>query len=109
MDPALIVWRRRHKRTSRRLWREVRLFLPLLGLFFCFGSSATVIVAAENLPLPFPLPGLEPEIPDASEVLFASREVDLEASDDVYWTISRSSTSKVSAAPAGMRPVLRLP
>lgn len=108
MNPSLIVWRRRHKRMSRRVWREVRLFLPLLGLFFCFASSATVIVAAEHLPLPAGLPSLEPVVPGAAEMLFASRTADGDEGD-VYSTISSSSTSKVSAAPGGMRPVLRLP
>lgn len=78
-------WRGRHKRLSRRLLRDLRTFLPLIGVLFCFASSATVIVAAEKVPL------------------------HKNAEADGYFKISMSSTSKLSAAPAGIRPVLRSP
>jgi len=100
MDPAITAtWRRRHKRTSRRLGRELRIFLPLIGVVFCFGSSATVIVAAESVPLQSIRPGPGPElISPAPGMAIAG-----------YSMTSSNSTSKVSAAPAGIRPVLRLP
>ncbi len=100
MDPAIAkTWHRRHKRLSRRLWREIRLFLPILAVIFCFGSSATVIVAAESVPLQTIRPGSGPK-PIAPAPALAI---------DGYSMISSSSTSKLSAAPAGIRPVLRLP
>ena len=45
------TWQRRHKRTSRRALRDLRSLLPMIGVIFCFASSATVIVAAEMVPL----------------------------------------------------------
>lgn len=45
------IWRGRPKRVSRRLLRDLRTFLPVFGLLFCFAASATVIVAAEKMPL----------------------------------------------------------
>ena len=79
------TWRGRHKRPSRRLLRDLRAFLPVIGVLFCFASSATVIVAAEKVPL--------------------HKKVE----SGGYFMISMSSTSKLSAAPAGIRPVLRSP
>jgi len=85
------AWHGRHKRFSRRFLRDVRALLPMIGVLFCFVSSATAIFAAERVPLrtfrgePVPVVG------------------------DNYSNISMSSTSNVSAAPAGIRPVLRLP
>ncbi len=46
-----IRWRGRRKRVSRRLARDLRALLPLLGVLFCFFSSATAIVAAERIAL----------------------------------------------------------
>ncbi len=85
MSPESAPWRGRHKRVSRRLLRDLRTFLPMIGLIFCFASSATVITAAEK-------------------VAFLNK-----SENDGYSTISMSSTSKLSAAPAGIRPVLRSP
>lgn len=49
MDPERpIPWRGRRKRISRRLARDLRALLPLLGVLFCFFSSATAILAAEG-------------------------------------------------------------
>jgi len=76
MSLGSATWRGRHKCVSRRLLRDLRTLLPMIGVLFCIASSATVIVAAEG---------------------------------DGYFKISRSSTSKLSAAPAGIRPVLRSP
>ncbi len=45
------TWQRRHKRASRRALRDLRSLLPMIGVIFCFASSATVIVAAERVPL----------------------------------------------------------
>lgn len=44
-------WYGRHKRASRRFLRDLRTFLPMIGVLFCFVSSATVIAAAEKVPL----------------------------------------------------------
>ncbi len=82
------TWRGRHKGISRRLRRDLRSLLPMIGMLCCFLTSATAILAAESVPL-VPLQ----ESP---------------AIDD-YFMISSSSTSKLSAEPAGIRPVLRLP
>ena len=78
-------WYGRHKRVSRLFLRDVRAFLPMIGVLFCFVSSATVITAAEKVPL--------------------HKRLEVEG----YFKTSISSTSKLSAAPAGIRPVLRLP
>jgi hypothetical protein len=86
MSLGSATWRGRHKRASRRLRRDLRVILPMIGVLFCFASSATVIVAAEQVSLhPNPILG------------------------GYFFKISNSSTSKLSAAPAGIRPVLRLP
>ncbi len=92
MDPSYAIWRRRHKRLSRRLRREIRVFLPMISVLFCFASSATTIIAAERVPLPLLL------MPDVEEHL-VSEEVVAD-----YSITSISSTSKLSAAPAGIRP-----
>lgn len=51
MSLGSTTWRGRHKRLSRRLLRDLRTLLPMIGVFICLASSATVIVAAENVPL----------------------------------------------------------
>ena len=79
------TWYGRHKRASRRIQPDLRTFLPVIGVLFCFASSATVITAAEKVPLY------------------------KNSGSDRYFKTSISSTSKLSAAPAGIRPVLRLP
>ncbi len=89
MSIGSVTWKRRHKGVSRRALRDLRTLLPMLGVLFCFVSSATVILAAERVPLH--LNGVRE---------FQSKD---------YSTISMSSTSKLSAAPAGIRPVLRSP
>lgn len=80
-----IFWRRRHKRASRRLMNDLRNLLPAIGVLLCFIASATVIVASEQVPF------------------------QQDSKHDPYSNISISSTSKLSAAPAGILPVLRLP
>ena len=85
------LWRKRRKRMSRRLARDVRVLSPMLGVLLCFVSSASAIVAAERLPV-----GTVRVVPSTAP------SVD-------YFTISSSSMSKASAAPAGILPVLRLP
>ena len=79
------VWQRRRKRRVRVLVRDLRVLAPALGVLACFVSSAGVIVAAETVP------------PERVETV------------GDYFRTSSSSTSNESAAPAGMRPVLRLP
>ncbi len=95
MDPTYAIWRRRHKRLSRRLRREIRVFLPMISVLFCFGSSATTIISAEKVPL-LTRPGVDE--PLSSEEVVAG-----------YSITSISSTSKLSAAPAGIRPAALLP
>lgn len=85
MSLGYTTWYGRHKRASRRILRDVRMLLPAIGVLFCFASSATVIVAAERVPL------------------------HKNSRSERYSKISISSTSKLSAAPAGILPVLRLP
>lgn len=85
------AWHGRHKRLSRRFLRDIRALLPMIGVVFCFASSATAIFAAERVPL----------------LTFRGGQVPVVG--DNYSNISMSSTSNVSAAPAGIRPVLRLP
>jgi hypothetical protein len=85
------AWHGRHKRFSRRFLSDVRALLPMIGVLFCFVSSATAIFAAERVPLR----------------IFRGETVPVIG--DNYSNISMSSTSNVSAAPAGIRPVLRLP
>jgi hypothetical protein len=92
MYPESITWQRQRKRMVRRLARDFRTLAPLLGVLFCFVSSASAIATAERLP-----------IRTARVVRTAP------ANASAYLTISSSSTSKLRAAPAGMRPVLRLP
>jgi len=91
MSLASATWRGRHKGVSRRLWRDIRALLPMIGVLFCFASSATVIVAAERTTLHKDLKVLE--------------NLEIEG----YFNISRSSTSNLSAAPAGIRPVALSP
>jgi hypothetical protein len=86
-------WRGRRKRISRRLARDVRTLAPLLGVLLCFVSSASAIVTAEKLPV----------------ARTRAARAERSAPNPDYLTISISSTSKLSAAPAGIRPVLRLP
>ena len=69
----------RRKSSSRRLGREFRLWLPLLGFLCCYSLSATAIVVSE---------GTTSESREASSA---------------HFTISSNSTSKESAAPRGMR------
>ncbi len=69
----------RRKSSSRRFGREIRLWLPFLGLVCCYSLSATAIVVSERT---------------TSE----SRE-----ERDAHFTISISSTSNESAAPGRMR------
>lgn len=69
----------RRKSSSRRVGREIRLWLPFLGLVCCYSLSATAIVVSERT---------------TSE----SRE-----ERDAHFTISISSTSNESAAPGRMR------
>jgi hypothetical protein len=70
---------RRRKSSSRRIGREVRLWLPLLGFACCYSLSATAIVVSERTTI---------ESRDARET---------------HLTISISSTSNDSAAPGRMR------
>lgn len=70
----------RHKSRSRRLARELRLWLPFLGLLCCYSLSATAIVVTEL-------------------VTVESRP---EAGTH-FLTISSNSTSNASAAPGMMR------
>jgi hypothetical protein len=51
MSLGSTTWRGRHKRLSRRLLRDLRTLLPMIGVILCLASSATMIVAAENVPL----------------------------------------------------------
>jgi hypothetical protein len=51
MSIGSATWQKRHKRVSRRALRDLRTLLPLIGVLLCFASSATVIVAAESVPL----------------------------------------------------------
>ena len=69
----------RRKSSSRRFGREIRLWLPFLGLVCCYSLSATAIVVSERTTI-------------------KSRE-----ERDVHFTISISSTSNESAAPGRMR------
>ncbi len=69
----------RRKSSSRRFGREIRLWLPFLGLVCCYSLSATAIVVSERTTI-------------------ESRE-----ERDVHFTISISSTSNESAAPGRMR------
>jgi hypothetical protein len=86
-------WRKRRKRLSRRLARDLRVLSPLIGVVFCFVSSASAIVAAEQLPV-----GSAHVVPTTAPAPVVD-----------YFTISNNSTSNASAAPAGILPVLRLP
>ena len=70
----------RHKSKSRRLGRELRLWLPFLGLLCCYSVSATAIVVTELVTL--------------------ESRAEAEAH---FLTISSSSTSNASAAPGMMR------
>lgn len=67
----------RRKSARRRIGRELRLWLPFLGLFTCYSLSATAIVVTERTAI----------TPRAGD----------------YFTISISSTSNASAAPGRMR------
>ena len=69
----------RRKSSSRRLGRELRLWLPFLGFVCCYSLSATAIVVSERTTI-------------------ESREA-----SSAHFTISSSSTSKESAAPGRMR------
>lgn len=80
MKPELAPGKRRHKSSSRRLGRDLRLWLPFLGLFCCYSLSATAIVVSERT-TPASAPGRS----------------------DHFLTISISSTSNESAAPGRMR------
>lgn len=51
MSLGSVNWRRRHKRFSRRLARDLRALLPIVSVALCFVSSATVITAAERTAL----------------------------------------------------------
>lgn len=77
LDPATRKGRR--KSSSRRLGRELRLWLPFLGFLCCYSLSATAIVVSERTTV-------------------ESREA-----SSAHFTISSSSTSKESAAPRGIR------
>jgi hypothetical protein len=81
----------RRKSRSRRLGRELRLWLPFLGLLCCYSLSATAIVVTERVTLESRTTANASEASEASE-----------ASDHLV-TISSSSTSKASAAPGMMR------
>ncbi len=70
----------RRKSSRRRLGRELRLWLPFLGLLTCYSLSATAIVVSERTTIGSGA--------DAS---------------DHFFTISISSTSNASAAPGRMR------
>lgn len=85
------TWHGRHKSLTRRLLRDLRVLLPMIGVLFCFVSSATAIFATERVPLR------------------SFRGAPVPVIGDNYSSISMSSTSKLRAAPAGIRPVLRLP
>ncbi len=78
-NPELIPGKGRRKSIARRRGRDLRLWLPLLGLVSCYSLSATAIVVSERTTIP-------------------SRR---ESSD--HSTISISSTSNDSAAPGRMR------
>lgn len=67
----------RRKSARRRLGRELRLWLPFVGLLTCYSLSATAIVVSERTTI-------------------ASSAGD-------HFTISISSTSNASAAPGRMR------
>jgi len=71
----------RRKSSSRRLGRELRLWLPFFGFVCCYSLSATAIVVSERATL---------GSGDAASAQFA-------------FTISSSSTSNDSAAPGMMR------
>lgn len=76
----------RRKSRSRCRARDLRTALPFVGFLCCYSMSATAIVMTERIAL--------------------------EAGGDAsghFLTISSSSTSKLSAAPGGMRPAPRLP
>ncbi len=85
MSLGSVAWRGRRKRLSRRVRYDLRTLLPIVGLLLCFASSATVIAAAERAP----------------------RRESIDRMG--HFKISSNSTSKLSAAPAGIRPVLRSP
>jgi len=70
-------WQGRRKRWTRRIARDLRLASPGLWIVLCFTSTATTITIAERVPV------------------------------GPYFTISMSSTSNTSAAPAGIRPFER--
>lgn len=80
MKPELAPGKGRHKSSSRRLGRDLRLWLPFLGLLCCYSLSATAIVVSE-------------------------RSTPASASErrGHFLTISISSTSNESAAPGRMR------
>lgn len=80
MRPARTPGKGRHKSKSRRLGRELRLWLPFLGLLCCYSLSATAIVVTELVTL---------ESRPEAEAHFL--------------TISSNSTSNASAAPGMMR------
>ena len=111
------TWRGRRKRFLRRWARDLRTMMPGLGLVLCFLSSAATITLAERMPLDDPA--------NRAPVAFASATNTTEAMAETaaaarlpsppppesrigYSTISSSSTSKVSAAPGGIRPLARL-
>lgn len=78
-NPEIVPGKGRRKSTSRRRGRDLRLWLPFLGLVSCYSLSATAIVVSERTTAPSRLAN-----PDHS-------------------TISISSTSNDSAAPGRMR------
>lgn len=80
MKPELAPGKGRRKSSSRRLGRDLRLWLPFLGLVSCYSLSATAIVVSER----------------TTAASKGSRT-------DHFSTISISSTSNESAAPGWMR------
>lgn len=68
----------RHKSSARRLGRDLRLWMPFIGLLCCYSLSATAIVVSERTTI-----GSRPTADHS--------------------TIASNSTSKASAAPGRMR------
>lgn len=111
------TWRGRRKRLLRRWGRDLRTMMPGVGLVLCFLSSAATISLAERMPLDDPDDRAPVAVVAATGAMGATRSAGTAArppsplppeSRIGYSTISISSTSKVSAAPGGIRPLARL-
>ena len=101
MSLGLVHWKGRRKNVLRCRAQDIRVLSPFVGVALCALASATFIFAAERQ-------GLD-AIDTLAQTVQVRAATPLEALNVAYLTISSNSTSNASAAPAGMRPVPRLP